>query len=271
MGYDETMSITTVNMHVDALKSLLEMAKRHRYIDVNPAEGLSIKQRKKVSKIRSPFDQKDLETIFTSSQYVNDSHKKPYQFWLPVLALYTGCRLEELCQLRVSDIKQVDALWVLDINADHPHKRIKNNDSERLVPLHPILTEDLNFPGYALKQKDGRVFPELKRLKTRYGHYVSRWFGTHIRKLGITDKKKVFHSFRHTLIDTLNGKFNVDWRFIKGITGHSPGGGEAESRYAKDLSPKVLFENAIVKLDYEVDLGHLKESRYVVRYTASIG
>src|SRR3546814_15106366 len=36
-------------------------------------------------------------------------------FWLPLLAIYNGARLEENAQLLGSDIKCIDGIWVFDI------------------------------------------------------------------------------------------------------------------------------------------------------------
>jgi len=73
-------------------------------------------------------------------------------FWLPVLGLFTGCRIEELCQLHCSDVIQYDGIWCLDIN-DEGEKRLKNKSSKRVVPLHQILVDDLNYPAMQLNKK----------------------------------------------------------------------------------------------------------------------
>ena len=36
-------------------------------------------------------------------------------YWLPLLALYTGARLEELGQLRKKDIKESNGIWYINI------------------------------------------------------------------------------------------------------------------------------------------------------------
>lgn len=82
--------------------------------------------------------------------------------------------------------------------------RIKNAASERLVPLHPEL-ERLGFVEYVegLKDQKGRVFPDL--VPNVYGRLTAKWgewFGPYMRTVcGVTDKRKVFHSFRHTFKD----------------------------------------------------------------------
>jgi hypothetical protein len=50
----------------------------------------------------------DLKTMFSSPDYTADTQAEPHRFWLPVLGLLTGCRLEELCQLYLDDIRQIE-------------------------------------------------------------------------------------------------------------------------------------------------------------------
>jgi len=125
-----------------------------------------------------------------------------------------GARREEIGQLRVQNVKRVpyinDAdqrqeVWCIDItdmpNDDALPNQIKNEASKRLVPLHPKLIE-LGFIDYVTKLPDqaGRVFSALKpigigqKLTDKWG----QWFSRYKKDCGITDKAKVFHSFRHT-------------------------------------------------------------------------
>jgi integrase len=55
--------------------------------------------------------------------------------------LFGGARLEEVAQLAIDDIKQVDDVWCIDINAVGENKKLKNDHSERKVPIHPWLIE----------------------------------------------------------------------------------------------------------------------------------
>ena len=64
-----------------------------------------------------------------------------------------------------------------------------------------------------------RLFPELEAVRGKLGHAPSKWFGRYKTKLGITDPRKTFHSFRHTLIDDLRDA-GVQDSLIKRIAGH---------------------------------------------------
>jgi integrase len=195
---------------------------------------------------------------------MNDKHKSPYQFWLPILGLYTGCRLEELAQLYVEDVKQVEGFLCLDINTEKD-KSLKNEASDRMVPLHPVLVDVLDFPAFveSVKAKgQERVFQELKKQSGDYGHYASRWFARFKKSAGIdmTPNKKVFHSFRHNFTDTLF-KGMVMETVIEELTGRA-GKTETSRRYAKGYNIKDLYQTVSEKLDYPIDLSHLKASKW---------
>ena len=93
---------------------------------------------------------------------------------------------------------------------------LKNESAPRVVPFHPILVEVLRFPEYVhvLALGSGRlIFPHLEKSEKtnwKYSHGLSKSFGRYLRnKVGISDTKKTFHSFRHTVSNHLyNTTFN---------------------------------------------------------------
>ncbi len=93
-------------------------------------------------------------------------------FWLPLLALYTGARRNELCQLEASDIVQHQGVWCLRITTDSEAdgteklnlKSLKTDGAERLVPLHPHLVTKCGFLDFVKRNRqnpNGRLFAEL--------------------------------------------------------------------------------------------------------------
>jgi integrase len=97
-----------------------------------------------------------------------------------------------------------NGIWTLSINDDGDDKRIKTQQSRRMVPIHPQIVS-LGFLQYIDSLKttgSSRVFPELKRIGGRYGHAPSKWFNEKYRKrLGIEGTN--FHSLRHTFATNL--------------------------------------------------------------------
>jgi integrase len=112
--------------------------------------------------IRAAYSIKDLTNIFNAEGYTKDNFSRSYMFWTPIIALFQGMRQNEIAQLHLDDIKKAgDGTWVFDVN-NLGDKRTKTTPSQRLVPIHPFLLNDLGI--LKLKRKllnEGydRLFP----------------------------------------------------------------------------------------------------------------
>ncbi len=262
------LSITTINKYLGYASGLFNWARDNNYIKENPARGLQISQKKRKKRTdegRKVFETDDLKKIFEPDTFIPEGRfASPYKFWIPLLGLYTGARLEEICQLTPDDIRLEGDIWIMDIN-DKDDKEIKNVDSIREIPLHPHLVETLRFPEYVQKMKSkkkDRIFYELKRVQHRYGHHVSPWFSGHIKKkCGIDEVGKSFHSFRHTFINYLKQN-DFERSMVKQLTGHSDED-MTFGRYGKRYEPEKLYQDVIVNIDFGIDIDHLKKCKYV--------
>ena len=90
---------------------------------------------------------------------------KPERYWVTMLAAYSGARLNEVCQLNVSDIQKIDGIWAINLNADSEDKSIKTEAGNRIIPLHPKLI-DLGLLDYVKQMKNQsqkKLFPNLKK------------------------------------------------------------------------------------------------------------
>lgn len=130
-------------------------------------------------------------------------------YWLILLGLFTGVRLEELGQYLVTDIRHEAGIWFIDINtyldgteeSEFEQKSTKTESSIRQVPSHPILSR-MGFLRYVeqLRKRGERfLFPDLK--PNKYGHRTQawlKWFARFLDSVGISEPGKTFHSFRHT-------------------------------------------------------------------------
>jgi integrase len=87
-----------------------------------------------------PFSADDLILLFESDEYRQEQFTKPWQYWLPILGLFTGARLNELAQLRVIDVSSREGVTTLAI-LDQDGLRTKNESSVRTLPMHPKLIE----------------------------------------------------------------------------------------------------------------------------------
>lgn len=256
---DPSRSQVNVRDHLGYLRTLLDWAAQDDKIEANPVKNVRMRVTDK-GEARKDFDIDDLTALLAGPVHANGERPSgcggEAAYWLPLLALFMGARREELGQLRVSDVRQapyVDGddnrqqVWCIDIT-DTPDdgeglaNQVKNAASRRLIPLHPKLIE-LGFIRYVqgLANQQGRVFPELKpvgvgqKLTDKWG----QWFGRYKRQIGITDRTKVFHSFRHTW-KTHAVDAGIAERVCREFQGHE--GKDAADKYGAAPSMAKLVE-----------------------------
>jgi len=241
---DEPRNIATVNKLLSRYSALLEWAKCQGCYDVeeNYFGRLTINDPRDEKGLRDPFSLEQLEQLFIVLNTTRQTHS--YYYWLPRIALFTGMRLNEICQLHLSDIKEVDGIFVFDINNEE-EKTLKTISSKRYTPIHSKLIElGLIKLVDALKQNGKkRLFEELKYNKKdqNYADLPSKWFGRIREKLGWVNLTPMldFHSFRHTVITDLQEKELPEYR-VAAIVGQKVGGGETYQRYGKGFAGKTL-------------------------------
>ncbi len=98
------------------------------------------------------------------------------------------------------------------------------------------------------------MFPDLKPdvHGTLTGNF-SKWWRRYARQVGVTDPRKVFHSFRHAFKDACRAA-RVTEEVHDALTGHA-GGGVGRS-YGSGVPLEVLAEG-VGKVRYDLDLSHL--------------
>ena len=248
-------SPANVNQYMNELGILLNYSVGQAITETNPASGIRVMVKRSVKDERKPYDLQSLNMIFSSPVYTENFRpvggKGETAYWLPILALYTGARLGELCQLTTDDIFLDDYLdddgskvevWTMMITNEGEDQGLKNEGSRRRIPVHADLIK-LGFLEYVSTMKKGLVFPLL----TKDGIYASlstnwsKWYGRYLRNtVMIKDKRLVFHSFRHTFKDYARSA-SISEEIHNALTGHSSGT-VAES-YGSDIYPlKPLVE-----------------------------
>lgn len=197
------VAVTTVRRDMAMVQAILEHCVQSGELAENPFAGMKPAKPASGSAPRRPYDATALRTIFSSPLYVGcRSENKRWEpgtmiirdacWWLPLLGAFSGCRLEELGQLRVTDVRQESGIPVLDINTNDPGKSLKSAGSRRLVPVHPVLArlgllylaEDLTRRGEAF------LFPDLK--PNRFGIRTaswSKWWGRYTTAIGLDDRR----------------------------------------------------------------------------------
>jgi integrase len=127
-------------------------------------------------------------------------------FWLPLLALYSGARRAELAGLRADDVREVEGVWCFVFVEDRKvGRRLKSATAVRTVPVHPKLCEIgwLHYVDTVRRSGGDWLFPEISPELPSALKAWTKWFTRYLRKAGVEDERKVFHSLRHTFKDAL--------------------------------------------------------------------
>ena len=243
---EKGQSPTTVSRKIGILKTLFRAGMDYERMISNPADQVRTTSGNQ-KKARLSFNEEDLTKIFSSPIYTENFRPVgggvEASFWLPLLALFTGARIEELAQLLVEDIHHVQGLGsYLNISDEAEHSKLKNAASRRRIPIHSILL-DCGFLDYAESVRERKfLFPSLKpNPRQKLGGYFSNFFSGYLRRqVRITDKRKVFHSFRHTFKDICRS-VGIDEAIHDALTGHTaPSAGRKYGNEQYPLEP--LFE-----------------------------
>ena len=247
---------STVAKKIGQLHAIFAVAVDHQMLENNPVDRVQAKAPKVKPVRRLPYDMADLQSIFACPLYTQRQRPKAgagaAAVWLPMLALYTGARVEELSQLELADIRNTEGINHIAIHDEGDHT-VKTESSRREVPLHPKLLE-AGFLRYVERlNKDGetRLFPLLKPdSKGDYSGNWSKWWGRYARgAIGITDQKKVFHSFRHSFKDACRNA-EISKEVHDRLTGHKGDASDAGNQYGIGPNLKTLHQ-AIQRIRFD--------------------
>lgn len=152
-------SLVTVNDDIAALRPIWRWAAGNGHLPEgsNPFAGMGVRVRRRGPAPRGPFSADEAKTILTAAR-----NETGFLRWLPWVLVLTGCRLEEACGADKEDVREVRGGWCLAIHADREDRELKNEQSKRLVPLHPALIAE-GFLAYAQGLLDGSpLFPDTR-------------------------------------------------------------------------------------------------------------
>ena len=145
-----------------------------------------------------------------------------WRYYLPRMAVLTGCRLNELSQLQVQDIT-LGQKPHLSINDFDEQKHLKNEASRRDIPLVGSFVE-LVEPLIKGRKGAERIFDDLPYRKTGgFSPVPSKWFSSLFRN-EFADEPVTFHSIRHYVITLLFNE-NFHEALIAELVGHTVGKG----------------------------------------------
>ena len=253
----QPMSITSVNKRLTRVSSLFQWLTRQNYVQNNPFAGMNIKRKKQAKTSQRPaFTDEELTALFDRERYAE--LRKPYQYWVPLIGLYSGMRLNEIAQLHLDDFQLDGNQWAFSVNDKGSDKRVKTPSSIRLVPIHPRLVELglLDYRAELEARGFTRLFPDLNKRRDGYGQTVSNWYARYMKKCGVTASGKVFHTLRHTFSNHLK-QLGVDQSRVAAILGHAEEG-ITFSTYANPYAPALLAKT-VERFDVRVDVEAYKK------------
>ena len=253
-----SMHPRTSNGYLSKISTLMNWALDEGYVDRNQAKGLRVAGPKGSRKDdRDPFTPEQLKAIFDDNTFTDPSRPRNAAFWLPLLALFTGARLNELCQLKADDVVEYDGVHCLIIRKVDPQDRLKSKAAHRTIPLHPELVRlgFLDHVEQVRKSGGGRLFPDIPLGEDGYYSSIfSKRFSRFLKKSNAKTEKTGFHSLRHNMTMALR-EGGVPADRIRELMGWA-GQGMEESTYGSSLRARTLLKE-IRKGKYPVDLSHL--------------
>ena len=256
---DPLLGTTSINNYIQCVSTLYSWAAAELdYQGKNHFKGrakrISGKSRRDE---RHPFSKEQLATFFSSPLYtgcqsLSRCHKSgdklfkdSAKYWVPLIGFYTGMRLQEILQLYVADIYQSDGHWVLDLNEAHEDKKLKTDQSKRVIPIHNDLV-NIGLVVFKERQEEKgaeRLFPDVVLSGDgTYSSTFSKWFSRYLDNVGIKTNKTSFHSFRHNMKDFFRAAGISDELSehylgrLTGRTGEAYGSGHAVENVAKALA-----------------------------------
>jgi len=221
-------------------------------------EGIKYKgTRKEGERKQRAFRKDELKRLFEGREYraFAVGPETAPEYWLPLIGLYTGARVNEICQLNPRcDIRQEEGIWFFDFTEESEAdervtKSVKTTGSKRKVPIHSQLLE-LGFLSYVeavWKQGAAILFPKWIPTRGKASPAAEDWFREFLRETGLRDETHGqcilgMHAFRHTL---LNYGFNNHVSHVEVITGHAGEASRVVRGYRGEMalsSKKAIIE-----------------------------
>ena len=244
------ISTNTYNIYARLLQALFKWAKTDKKGKFLKGENVFVELEKEgeAPKSYSPFTDKEIKLIFNTPLFAKKEFetKFSWRYWVPIIMIYHGMRLEEVAQLLIKNVCENNDVWCFDIRDEFGEdgeiitstKAKGKNTGQRFVPIHPKVKEIgfLKYVEYQRKIGNEKVFPTLsgRNGKGEYkqsGASVSKWFNedsssrkSYLTSVGIDKQKRhvVLYSCKHT-VETLliNHPENLEYDKVDLLIGHT--------------------------------------------------
>nr|WP_082879221.1 site-specific integrase [Luteibacter rhizovicinus] len=268
----KVIATSTCQKHIDHARAFFRWCKTNAHL---VADLLAGARRNAVTATpaikKKAFDNADLLGIFDRAQM--EGYWEPHKYWVPLIGLFMGMRVNEICQLHIDDVT-TDLIPTISISDERPGQRIKTKSGRRLVPIHPKLIELglLDYVRDVRKTGAQHLFPGLKWGENGPGETVAHWFNrTLLKACGITTKQKTLHSLRHTFCTAAERK-KVAIHRIARLVGHAPSGDVTLEHYINEAEVQECLKDIKKVVFPKLDLPRYASGQfrdYLMHVTAS--
>ena len=272
-GKYEPLNARTAKKFFELARALISYAHDQGYLKENLAAGLTFSTKGAPSPRKRTYTPRQIEQLLNGPVYTLKAPPRwrlnDYRFWLPLLGLYSGTRLSELCQLQLGDIREELGVWVISISSSGA-RQLKTVDSERLVPLHKVILEAgfLEFHQQRLDATGSNLSaPLFENIRVHGdlspGHTASRWYrGSdkddkgYLGQCGLGEDELTFHGLRHTFIQQFRRQ-KLDMLIGKALVGHAD---RSTTGGYGDCYPSYVLKEELDKIDFEASTAHIHYS-----------
>jgi integrase len=272
-GWTDLISPANANTYLNKVCVVLNWAVQEEFLAKNHLRGLRLADPVAKREKRMPFSDDQLRRIFSAPLYrgcQDDGHgyamagpnrPKGTRFWIPLLGLHTGMRLNEACQLDVTDVREIDCILCFVLTETsligNTDKSLKTRSSERIVPVHPKLLQ-LGFEEFVASRHsrpDGKLFGDICPGRDGFRSTAfSKWFAQFLVSAKASAPRTSYHSFRHTFRDALRqARVERDISLALGGWGVGKSGGDVSDDYGRGYRIGTLFEE-ISKVKFDIDV-----------------
>ncbi len=247
-----------------------------RYVNSGFPKVLSDKDIRRKGVNRDSFSQNELHALLGDRErFVKATQGMASRYWCPWIALYSGMRLEEICQLHLADIREINGVLCFSVNEENTQsafaKHVKSAAGIRNVPIHPWLWNEAGLKDFLELRWNSvpkhewvttMLFPDMQEraltvdlTSTKLGASVTKWFIRYRRSVGVGGcegeaSAKTFHSFRHTVIEYLHKQARVELSMLQAVVGHELIDMGVTEGYAGEWSTQALLNSVILKLNW---------------------
>lgn len=244
----DTLDPTSINnKYLGPIRAMFEHYRKSGFGDAlptNPFDGIAAKRSRKTNRDqrRRDFTVAELQRLFDQPLFVGsaatsqtglyqrgEQRVSDWRYWVPLLCIFSGLRLNEACGLAVADFKEEDGIDYFLVRDTLEGQSIKSDNAWRRVPVHAVLIE-LGLLRFVEQKRRGgaiRLFDELE--PDVFGYFStapSKFLNRMVERVADPDPlrpgKLTFHSTRHTVVGRMRSA-DVRIDVAKEIVGHEEG------------------------------------------------